>query len=263
MLRIAGASGRWVRRRSWLVARQAIAGHSVASYGWVIVTPSVSRSETRPPSGMHAPSPIPFVLGAALNSVCAVALPLIGTVFPATSIDTPFAVMNTGAFSVATLRITCVPTGSVTPLLPLTGVTVVAVNLSPSLLLLLHTRDPLASSSVVPGPMFPVFGAGAGAGGGAGAGAGAGVTVGGAAGGAVTGEGAEVAGWDVAGAGAGDGAGAGAARPPVRAAGSLRAGARGSEPERRPGSLARDELDDAAGATAAGGVEDFEWKKPS
>jgi hypothetical protein len=225
----------------------------------VIVTPSVSRSDTRPPSGMHAPNPIPFVLGAALNSVCAVALPLIATDFPATSIDTPFAVMNTGAFSVATLRITCVPTGSVTPLLPLTGVTVVAVNLSPSLLLLLHTRDPLASSSVVPGPMFPVFGAGAGAGGGAGAGAGAGVTVGGAAGGAVTGEGAEVAGWDVAGAGAGDGA----ARPPVRAAGSLRAGALGSEPARRAGSLARDELDDAAGATAAGGVEDFEWKKPS
>src|SRR5947199_2971182 len=94
--------------------------------------------------------------------------------------------MNTGAFAVTTLRITCVPTGSVTPLLPLTGVTVVAVNLSPSLLLLLHTRDPLASSRVVPGPMFPVFGTAAGGGGG-GVGAGA-------AGALVTGDGAVVVG---------------------------------------------------------------------
>jgi hypothetical protein len=204
---------------------------------------------------------MPFVLGAALNSVCAVAEPLIGTVFPATSIDTPLALMNTGAFSVATLRITWVPTGSVTPLLPLTGVTVVAVNLSPSLLLLLHTRDPLVSSSVVPGPMLPVLGAGAGAGGGAGAGAG--VAAGGVAAGAVTGAGA--------GAGADDGAGAGAVRAPVRGAGSLRAGARvstrASEPVRRAGSLERcEELEGAgadAGATAADGVSGFEWKTPS
>jgi hypothetical protein len=235
----------------------------------VIVTPSVSRSETRPPSGMHAPSPIPFVLGAALNSVCAVAVPLIGTAFPATSIETPLALMNTGAFSGATLRITCVPTGSVTPLLPLTGVTVVAVNLSPALLLLLHTREPLASSRVVPGPMFPVF-AGAGTGGGAGAGAGA--AAGGAAGGAVTGAGVavEVAGCEVAGAGAGAGAGAedgaeaGALRAGVRGAGSLRAGARASEPPCRPPSERWFALDGAgAGATAAGGVSGFEWKKPS
>lgn len=205
---------------------------------------------------MHAPSPMPLALGAALNSVCAVPLPLIGTAFPATSIETPLAVMNTGAFSVATLRITWVPTGSVTPLLPLTGVTVVAVNLSPSLLLLLHTRDPLASSSVVPGPMFPVFAAGAGAGGGAGAAAGA-------AGGAVTGAGVDVAGCAVAGAGDDDVAGAGAVRAPVRGVGSLRAGARVSEPPRRPASLDRwDELV-GAGATAAGGVSVFEWKTPS
>src|SRR3954470_23410899 len=123
---------------------------------------------------MHAPIPIPFVLGAALNSVCAVAEPLIGTAFPATSIETPVAVMNTGAFAICTLRITWVPTGRDTPLLPFTDVTVVAVNLSPALLLLLHTREPLASSSVVPGPMFPVFGTGAGGGAGAGAGVAAG-----------------------------------------------------------------------------------------
>ena len=192
---------------------------------------------------------MPFALGAALNSVCAVALPLMGTAFPATSIDTPFAVMNTGAFAVWTLKITCEPTGSETPLLPLTGVTVVAVNLSPSLLLLLHTREPLASSSVVPGPMFPVFGAGAGAGGGAGAGAGV------AAGGVATGAGADVA-------GAGAGAGAGAVRVLVRGAGSLRTGSRVS----RCDAVARcdGELDGAAaGATAADGVSGFEWKMPS
>jgi hypothetical protein len=199
---------------------------------------------------------MPFVLGAALNSVCPVALPLIGTAFPATSIDTPFAVMNTGAFAVTTLRITCVPTGRETPLLPLTGVTVVAVNFSPSLLLLLHTRDPLASSSVVPGPMFPVFATGAGGGGGGGAGAGAGVAAGGVAAGA---------GCEVAGAGAGAGAVAGSLRVLVRGAGSLRAGARVSEPPRRAGAVARcDELEGVvAGATAAGGVSGFEWKTPS
>jgi hypothetical protein len=204
---------------------------------------------------MHAPSPIPFVLGAALNSVCPVALPLIGTAFPATSMDTPFAVMNTGAFAVWTLRITCVPTGSETPLLPLTGVTVVAVNLSPSLLLLLHTRDPLASSSVVPGPMFPVFATGAGGGGGGGAGAGAGVAAGGVAAGA---------GCDVAGAGAGAGAAAGCVRAPVRGAGSPRAGARVSDAPRCAGIVLCDELDGAAaGATTADGVSAFEWKMPS
>lgn len=209
---------------------------------------------------MQAPSPIPFVLGAALNSVCAVAVPLIGTVFPATSIDTPLALMNTGAFSVATLRITCVPTGSVTPLLPLTGLTVVAVNLSPSLLLLLHTREPLASSSVVPGPMLPVF-AGVGAGGGAGAGAGA--AAGGAAGGAVTGAGVavEVAGREGAEAGADDGAAAGALRAGARDAGSLRAGSRVFEPLCRARSFAVEGA--GAGATAAGGVSVFEWKTPS
>jgi hypothetical protein len=155
--------------------------------------------------------PIPLALGAALNSVCAVAVPVIGTVFPATSIDTPFAVMNTGAFAVTTLRITCVPTGSETPLLPLTGVTVVVVNLSPSLLALLHTRDPLASSSVVPGPIDPVFAAGGGGGGGAGAGAAAGADTGAAVdvAGAGAAAGAVVDARDgVRGAGAGAGAGA-------------------------------------------------------
>jgi hypothetical protein len=199
---------------------------------------------------------MPFALGAALNSVCTVALPLIGTALPETSIETPFAVMNTGAFAVATLRITCVPTGSDTPLLPFTGVTVVAVNLSPSLLLLLHTRDPLASSSVVPGPMFPVFATGAGGGGG-GAGAGAGVAAGGvAAGGVVTGAGCDVAG-AVAGAVAGD---AGSERVPVRGA-----DARVSELPRCAGTeVCCDALDGAgAAATAAGGVSDFEWKMPS
>jgi hypothetical protein len=62
---------------------------------------------------------------------------------------------------------------------------VVAVNLSPLLLLVLHTRDPDASSSVVPGPMDPVFDTGAG--GGAGAGAGAGRAVAGAEAGAEAG----------------------------------------------------------------------------
>jgi hypothetical protein len=192
---------------------------------------------------------MPFALGAALNSVCPVALPLIGTAFPATSRDTPFAVMNTGAFAVWTLKITCVPTGSETPLLPLTGVTVVAVNLSPSLLLLLHTRDPLASSSVVPGPMFPVFATGAGGGGGGGAGAGAGV----AAGGVAAGAGCEVA-------GAGAGAAEGSVRAPVRGA-----DARDSAAPRWVGAVPRcDGLDGAvAGATAADGVSDFEWKMPS
>jgi len=215
----------------------------------VTLTPSVSRNEIRPPSGMQAPSPMPLVLGAALNSVCAVPVPLIGTAFPATSIETPFVVMNTGAFAVTTLSITCVPTGSVTPLLPFTRVTVVAVNLSPSLLLLLHTRDPLASSSVVPGPMFPVFATGAGGGGG-GAGAGAG-----AAAGTVDRAGADVLGCV-------DGAVAGGVT--VRGAGSLRDGARVSGTRvsgapRRVGAARCDELDGAgAGATAAGGVSDFE-----
>jgi len=49
--------------------------------------------------------------------------------------------------------------------------------LSPVLLSLLHTREPDESSSVVPGPMVPVFGAGAAVGGG-GAGVGAGVAAG-------------------------------------------------------------------------------------
>jgi hypothetical protein len=208
---------------------------------------------------MHAPNPMPFALGAALNSVCAVAVPVIGTVFPATSIETPFAVMNTGAFSVTTLKITCVPTGSVTPLLPLTGVTVVVVNLSPSLLLLLHTRDPLASSSVVPGPMLPVLATGA-AGGGGGAGAGAGAAAGAVV--VVVGCGAGA----VAGAVVGDVAGAGAERVPVRGAGSLRAGGRVSEVLRCAADAElRSDVPDgaAAGATAAGGVADFEWNTPS
>jgi hypothetical protein len=85
--------------------------------------------------------------------------------------------MNFGAFCGTTLRITCVPTGSDTPLLPDTGDTVVAVNLSPLLLFVLHTREPDESSSVVPGPIVPVFATGA-AGGGGGAGAGAGAAVG-------------------------------------------------------------------------------------
>jgi hypothetical protein len=192
---------------------------------------------------MHAPMPIPFALGAALNSVCAVAVPLIGTALPATSIETPFAVMNTGAFALTTLRITCVPTGSEIPLLPLTGVTVVVVNLSPSLLPVLHTREPLASSSVVPGPMEPVFATGAGGGAGAGAGAGA------AAGGAVT-----VAGCEVTGAGEA----ADAALEAPRGAGSTRAGARYSGAPRCVDRCAA-ELDDAlAGATAAEGVSGFE-----
>jgi hypothetical protein len=128
-------------------------------------------------------------------------------------------------------------------------VTVVAVNLSPSLLLLLHTRDPLASSSVVPGPMFPVFATGAGGGGGGGAGAGAGV----AAGGVAAGAGCEVA-------GDGAGAGAGSERPGARGAGSLRVGVRWA------GAVTCCELDGAgaaAGATAAEGALDFEWKMPS
>src|SRR6185437_84831 len=146
-------------------------------YGTVMVTPSESRSEMRPPCGMHAPIPNPFEFGPAANSVCALAAPLTFTVFPPTSSDTPFALMNFGAFCCSTLRITCVPAGSDTPLLPDTAETVVAVNLSPVLLSLLHTREPDESSSVVPGPMVPVFGAGAAAGGG-GAGAGAGVAAG-------------------------------------------------------------------------------------
>jgi hypothetical protein len=149
-------------------------------YGVVIVTPSVRRREIRPPSGMHAPIPRPLWFGPAVNSVCAVAFPLIFTVLPPTSSDTPLAAMNVGAFFGTTLRITCVPLGSVTPLLPCTGTVVVAVNLSPLLLLVLHTRDPDASSSVVPGPMDPVFATGAGGGAGAGAGAGEGRAVAGA-----------------------------------------------------------------------------------
>jgi hypothetical protein len=141
------------------------------------------------------------------------------------------------------------------PLLPLTGVTVVAVNLSPSLLLVLHTRDPLASSIVVPGPMFPVFATGAGGGGGgAGAGAGVGVAAGGvAAGGVVAGA---VLGCDGAGAGA---ATTGPVRVPPRGAASLRTGERGSG-ARRPAPLCCDpELGALAGATAAdaGGVSDL------
>ena len=200
---------------------------------------------------MQAPIPIPFALGAALNSVLAVAVPLIGTAFPATSIDTPLAVMNTGAFAVTTLRITCVPTGSEMPLLPLTGTTVVVVNLSPSALPLLHTRDPLASSSVVPGPMDPVFATGAGGGGGAGAGA--------AGGGAVTGPACE----EVAGAGTGAAAGAeeGAARD-VRGAGS---GARFSGALRRAERWAEVGAAPLAAATAGAGVvvSGFEWKMPN
>jgi hypothetical protein len=67
----------------------------------------------------------------------------------------------------------------------------------------------------------------------------------------------------VAGAGADDGAGA--VRTGVRCAGSLRAGARVSEPPCGRCSPARwFELEGAvAGATAAGGVSVFEWKKPS
>jgi hypothetical protein len=262
MLRIQIASGREATQSPGLQSNQAVARQTFASYGWVIVTPSLSRSDTRPPCGMHAPNPIPFVLGAALNSVCAVAVPVTGTVLPPTSIETPFAVMNTGAFPVTTLRITCVPTGSVTPLLPLTGVTVVVVNLSPSLLLLLHTRDPLASSSVVPGPMFPVFATGAAGGGGGGGGAGAG-----AAAGVVVVLVGCVAGADcVAGAVEGIFVGTGAERALGRGAGSLRAGARVSAVLRcaEAAALRSDELDGAdAGATAAGGVADFEWKTPS
>ncbi len=210
------------------------------SYGCVTDTPSVRRSDTRPPCGMHAPMPIPFAVGAALNSVCAVAVPLIGTAFPATSIDTPFAVINTGAFAVTTLRITCVPTGSEMPLLPLTGVTVVAVNLSPFELSVLHTRDPLASSIVVPGPIDPVFATGAG--GGAGAGAGVGAGAGAAAGGAVTGCGAACT-----------GAAAGSVRDEPRDGWLRGSGVR---------CVGRDAaLDGAvAGATAGAGVSGFEWK---
>ncbi len=194
---------------------------------------------------MHAPIPIPLAVGAALNSVCAVALPLIGTAFPPTSIDTPFAVMNTGAFALTTLRITCVPAGSEMPLLPLTVVIVDVVNLSPSALLVLHTRDPLASSRVVPGPIEPVFATGAGGGAGAGAGAGAGVAAGAAAGGAVI--------------GACAGAAEGPVRVPPRGAGSERMGARGSGMLRCVVELPRAELVGAlAGATAADGASVFE-----
>jgi len=147
-------------------------------YGTVIVTPSLSLSEMRPPWGMHAPMPNPLSFGPAENSVCALASPLTFTAFPLTSMDTPLAPMNFGAFCGTTLRITCVPTGNDTPLLPETGETVVAVNLSPLLLFVLHTRDPDESSIVVPGPIVPVFATGAaGGGGGAGAGAGAGAGV--------------------------------------------------------------------------------------
>src|SRR5450432_2482645 len=210
-------------------------------YGCVTETPSVRRSETRPPCGMHAPMPIPFALGAALNSVCAVAVPLIGTALPATSIDTPFAVMNTGAFALTTLRITCVPTGSEMPLLPLTGVTVVVVNLSPSLLPVLHTRDPLASSSVVPGPIEPVFATGAGGGAGAGAGAGAGVAAG-----TVTGAGRDVTGADE---------GSVRERAGSVRAGSVRAGSRLSG---RCDARCELELGALAGATTGAGVFVFE-----
>ena len=218
-------------------------------YSCVTDTASVSRSDTRPPSGMHAPMPMPLTLGAALNSVCAVAVPLTGTVFPPTSIETPFAVMNTGAFAVTTLRITCVPAGSEMPLLPLTFDTVVAVNLSPSELPVLHTRDPLESSSVVPGPIDPVLATGAGGGAGAGAGAGAGV----AAGVATTGAGCAVAPADPTG---------GSAREGVRSCGSARAGVRASvTPRCATARCCAIELEGVlAGATTAEGASGFEWK---
>jgi hypothetical protein len=129
-------------------------------------------------------------------------------------------------------------------LLPLTGDTVVVVNFSPSLLLVLHTRDPLASSIVVPGPMFPVFATGAGGG------AGAGAAAGGVAAGAVVGC---------------DGAGAvatGSVREPPRGAGSVRAGARYSGAPRRDDPLRDVELGDAGATAGAGGVSDL-WKTPS
>jgi len=92
--------------------------HDAARDYWtVIVTPSVRRSEMRPPCGMHAPMPNPLPFGPAENSVCALAEPLTFTGFPLTSIDTPLALMNFGAFSGTTLRITCDPVGNDTPLL--------------------------------------------------------------------------------------------------------------------------------------------------
>jgi hypothetical protein len=112
--------------------------------------------------------------------------------------------MNFGAFCTSTLRITCVPDGSDTPLLPATAATVVAVNLSPVLLSVLHTREPDESSSVVPGPIVPVLLTGA-AGGGGGAGAGAAVAAGAGAGagaGALDGD-VERAGCDAGGGAAG------------------------------------------------------------
>jgi hypothetical protein len=216
------------------------AASAARSYGVVIVTPSESLSEMRPPCGMHAPIPNPFEFGPAANSVCALAAPLTFTVFPPASSDTPFALMNFGAFCCSTLRITCVPAGSETPLLPDTADTVVAVNLSPVLLSLLHTRDPDESSSVVPGPIVPVFDTGA-AGGGGGAGAGAGVAAGvdaGAGAGAGVVDGAVVcagcdAGWDAG------------ARLGVRLSGARFSGARCEDPERCGAALV---------VAAAGGV---------
>ena len=126
-------------------------------------------------------------------------------------------------------------------MLPLTFEIVVAVNLSPSALPLLHTRDPLESSRVVPGPIDPVLATGAGGGAGAGAGAGTG-----------------------AGAGAGVAAGVaeGSARDGARGAGSARAGERASVTLRcavvRCWAL---ELEGVlAGATTAEGASGFEWK---
>lgn len=217
-------------------------------YGTVIVTPSESFSEMRPPCGMHAPMPNPFEFGPAANSVCALAAPLTFTVFPPTSSETPFALMNFGAFCCSTLRITCVPDGSETPLLPDTDETVVAVNLSPVLLSLLQTREPDESSSVVPGPIVPVFETGA-AGGGGGAGAGAGAAAGvdaGAGAGAGVLDGDVVCGGGDAGCDAGDRLGA-------RVSGARR---ELPEPE-RCGAVLVDAL--AGGVT--GGV--FLWNTPS
>ncbi|HLB10644.1 MAG TPA: hypothetical protein VK617_13980 [Gemmatimonadaceae bacterium] len=114
---------------------------------------------------------------------------------------------------------------------------------------MLHTRDPLASSSVVPGPMDPVFATGAGSGGGGGAGA--------AAAGAVTGEACEVVG-----PGAAAGAEEDAAREGVRGAGS---GARFSGALRRAARWADVGAAPLATATAGAGVavSGFEWKTPS
>jgi len=116
----------------------------------------------------------------------------------------------------------------------------VVVNFSPSLLLVLHTRDPLESSIVVPGPMFPVFATGAGGGAGAGAAAG-GVAAG------------VVVGCVVV---------AGSVREPPRGAGSVRAGGRYSDVPRRDVPRCDVEFGDAGATAGAGGVSDL-WKTPS